>query len=155
MNLNLSLSWWCIKNDTPPLSLIFTHCGRNRTTVPIWVSSSRTIVFITVGLLISCAPAYSAANAWIDTRVHKAEFTIAAPAKLFSNVFAGRLAKSEFETEAQYRSRLEQMRPLGTFFLLIPSTSVRYVYRAELQRLVVMAPQVGSAITVASSSRDL
>jgi hypothetical protein len=117
--------------------------------------SSNTIALIAVLFLVSGEVVYSRPNAVIDTRVHKAEFALTDAEKLFSSVFGGRLAKSEFETEAQYRSRTEQMRPKGTYFLLIPSTSLRYVYRAELQRLVVMAPQVGAAITVASWSKDL
>jgi hypothetical protein len=120
----------------------------------------KTLMTLTAAALaVICASAEARPNAVIDTRVHKAEFTLAAPEKLFSNIFGGRLAKSEFETEAQYRSRLQQLRPSGTYFLPIPSTSLRYVYRAELQRLVVGAPQfVGLSaitVTVASSAQDL
>jgi hypothetical protein len=116
---------------------------------------TRLIALTAAALAVSCASSESRPNTMIDTRVHKAEFTLTVPDKFFSSIFGGRLAKSEFETEAQFRSRLQQLRPSGTYFLLIPSSSLRYVYRAELQRLVVMVPQVGSAITVASSSQDL
>jgi len=132
--------------------------------MPPVMPSSRIALLSTVAFasLIICASAHSGSSNLIDTRIHKAEFKLTSPEKLFSKVFAARFSKSEFETEAQYRTRLEQMRPSGTYFLLIPSTSIRYVYRAELQRLVVMAPQVlsisglntYSTITVASSSQD-
>jgi hypothetical protein len=127
-----------------------------KTTMPPVMPSSRIALLsiVAFAFLITCASAYSASSSLIDTRIHKAEFKLTSPEKLFSKVFAARLSKSEFETEAQYRTRLEPMRPSGTYFLLIPSTSIRYVYRAELQRLVVMAPQIGSAITVASLSQD-
>jgi hypothetical protein len=56
-------------------------------------------------LLVSCATVDSRPNAVVDTSVHKANFTLTSPEKLFSSVFGGRLEKSEFETEAQYRAR--------------------------------------------------
>jgi hypothetical protein len=127
-----------------------------KTTMPPLMPSSRIALLSTVAFafLIVCASAYSGSSNLIDTRIHKAEFKLTSPEKLFPRVFAARLSKSEFETEAQYRTRLEQMRPSGTYFLLIPSTSIRYVYRAELQRLVVFAPLgVTSTITVASLSQ--
>jgi hypothetical protein len=124
--------------------------------IPLVILSRRIALLSTFvfAFLIICASAYPVSSNLIDTRIHKAEFKLTSPEKLFSRVFATRLSKSEFETEAQYRTRLEEMRPSGTYFLLIPSTSIRYVYRAELQRLVVMAPQIGSALTVASLSQD-
>jgi hypothetical protein len=106
-----------------------------KTTMPPTMPSSRIALLSTVALafLIICASAYSGPSNLIDARIHKAEFKLTSPEKLFTKVFGARLSKSEFETEAQYRTRFEQMRPSGTYFLLIPSTSIRYVYRAELQ----------------------
>jgi len=117
--------------------------------------SRTTIRIAAILILVSCESVHSRPNAVIDTRVHKAEFTLTPPEKLFSPVFSDRLKKSEFETEAQYRARLAQMRPAGTYFIIIPSSFVRYVYRAELQRLVVMVPQTSTWITVSYSSEDL
>lgn len=117
--------------------------------------SRNAIAVATISLLISVQSVHSRPNAVIDTRVHKADFTLTQPQKLFSAVFTERLKKSDFETEAQYRARLAQMRPTGTYFMSIASSFIRYVYRAELQRLVVMVPQVANWITVSYSSEDL
>ncbi len=117
---------------------------------------TRLIALTAAALAVSCASSESRPNAVIDTRMHKAEFTLTSPNKLFSIIFSeSRLKKSDFETEAQYRARLTQMRPTGTYFMIVPSSFIRYVYRAELQRLVVMVPQVASWITVSYSSEDL
>jgi len=117
--------------------------------------SRNAIAVATISLLISVQSVHARPNAAIDTRVHKADFIVTEPKKLFSAIFTDRLKKSDFETEAQYRARLGQMRPAGTYFMTIPSMFVRYVYRAELQRLVVMVPQVATWITVSYSSEDL
>ena len=61
--------------------------------------------------------------------------------KLVASVFGDRLVKSEFETEAQYHARIERMRPSGSYLILAAPNFVRYVYSAEIQRLVVFANQ--------------
>ncbi len=106
-------------------------------------------------LLVGCATVDSRPRARIDTNVHKANFSLTSAEKLFGSVFGSRLAKSEFETEAQYHARLEQMRPTGSYFILVAPHFVRYVYSAEIQRLVVLADQTGSDIMVAYSSQNL
>jgi hypothetical protein len=116
---------------------------------------TRLIAFTLAALVLSCASSESRSNALIDTRVRKAEFTLTPPPKLFSAIFTDRLKKSEFETDAQYRARLAQMRPTSTYFMTIPTSFLRYVYHAELQRLVVMVPQVSTWITVSYSSEHL
>lgn len=105
--------------------------------------------------MVTHGSALARPNAVIDTRVHKRNFALTAPEKLFSSVFSDRLKKSQFETEAQYRARLAQIRPAGTYFILLAPTSVRYVYAAEIQRLVVMARQTESFLTVSHSSKNL
>jgi hypothetical protein len=115
----------------------------------------RLLPLTVAALLASCASADSRPTAVVDTRVHKANFTLTSAEKLFSGVFGSRLSKSEFETEAQYRARIEHMRPSGTYFIMVAPNFIRYIYAAEIQRLVVMARQTGSNITVAYSSRDL
>jgi hypothetical protein len=105
--------------------------------------------------LISSEALDARAKAVIDTSVHKANFTLTAPEKIFSAVFAGRLAKSQFETDAQYRARLVQMRPSGTYYIQLPRNFVRYIYAAEVQRLVVMARQTNMWVTVQYSSENL
>lgn len=113
------------------------------------------IALIAILTLINSPSVYSRPNAVIDTRVHKAEFTLTEPEKLFSTIFSKNLKKSEFETEAQYRARLAQLRPTGVYFVSVPRNFNHYVYRAELQRLVVMVHQTANWITVWYSSENL
>jgi hypothetical protein len=114
----------------------------------------RTVVFIAAAML-TYATALARPNAVLDTRIHKRNFALTSPEKLFSSVFSARLEKSQFETQAQYNARLAKIRPAGTQFILLESRFVRYVYAAELQRLVVMARQTDNLLPVAFSSKNL
>lgn len=94
-------------------------------------------------------------NAVVDPSIRAPDFTLSSPGKLFSDVFGSNLAKSDFETAQQYQARIARARPPGVYFVALPISFVRYVYAAELQRLVVMARQTGSTLTVSYESNDL
>lgn len=119
------------------------------------LNSRYLIATILAVLLVGCASADPRPKAVIDTSVHKANFRLTSAEKLFALVFGSLLVKSEFETEARYHARLEQMRPVGSYFILVAPNFVRYVYSAEIQRLVVFANQTESDIMVAYSSQNL
>lgn len=102
-----------------------------------------------------CSGASARPMAIIDFHPHKATHALDDPEKLFSKLLRPSLPKSDFETDVQYRTRLDALRPSGTFFVLVEPAFTRYVYQAETQRLVVMARQTDSWVTIASTSRNL
>ncbi len=87
------------------------------------------------------------------------KFEIRSPTKYVASFFAKDLRKSQFETQADYDTRIHALQPNGAkVFLQVDADLIHYVYNAEKQTLVVILPQslnnIGIDFTSASPHLD-